>query len=166
MKLSKLSIFATALLAVFLSGCASVRVGPERTINLGTRSITVAGLDGFRPSAATLPNPSAPNVFVINGKMVIDQEPVRPIVQTPDGGYLVSWALDFGGGYSFPSNTAITFGTGAPAGWACGLGPIKKAIGCYIPKPAMLPASWKYSITITNDTTGTPQTLDPSMSID
>jgi hypothetical protein len=160
----KLSVLAAVLLSLLVSGCAGVRVGPEQTINFGGRSITVKGTDGFRLSAVTIPDGNAPNVFVISGRTVIDQEPVRP-KEAPPGYFAVLWALDSMGGYSFPSDTAITFGSGGPVP-TCKRLPGNKVIGCLFAKPMTLPASWKYSITINNDATGVPQTLDPSMSID
>ncbi len=161
----KLSVLAAVLLSLLVSGCAGVRVGPEQRINLGARSITVKGTDGFRLSAVTVPDGNAPNVFVINGRTVIDQEPVRP-KEAPPGYFAVLWSLDYMGVYSFPSDNAITFGAGGPVPTCKRLPSAYKVIACVFAKPTTLPASWKYSITINNDATGVPQTLDPSMSID
>ena len=77
---------------------------------------------------------------------------------------MVTWALAYMGTYTFPSNTAISFASGAPT-VHCERGLSNKVIGCFFPKPATLPARWKYSITVKSDS-GVSQTLDPSMEID
>ncbi|MEO8738510.1 MAG: hypothetical protein ABI537_02270 [Casimicrobiaceae bacterium] len=162
----KKSVVAAALLVVFVSGCTSVRVGPERPLDFGTRTVVITGIEGFSASAVTIPDAHQPNVFIIGGRIVVDQEPVRPTRELPGGGaYLVTWALEYMGGYSFPSDTAITFGTGAPT-VKCRRGAGDKVIGCVFPKPSSLPVQWKYAITVKNNSTGDMQTLDPSMSMD
>lgn len=158
---------AAAVLALLLAGCVSVRVGPDQTMDIGGTNVTLMGTEGFRPSAVTTPNPNQPNVFIVGGRIVVDQEPLRP--RDESGGHpnriLVSWALDYSGNYIFPTDTAITFAGGAPA-VACRRGPRNRVIGCVFAKPAVLPAQWKYNITVRNEATGAVHTLDPSVVMD
>jgi len=161
--MNKNVVLTGVVLVFFLSGCASVRVGPEQQFQLLGRTITVTGTEGFLPSSVTQPNPHQPNVFMVNDKIVLDQEPVRPVVEQ-DGVYQVTWALAYGGKYSFPSDTAITFASGAPS-LQCVRGPRNKSINCAITKPTTLPAHWKYTITVQHDS-GATQTLDPAMYMD
>ncbi len=161
------SVGAAAALAVLLAGCASVRVGPEQTLDIGGTNVRLVGIEGFRPSAVTMPNPGQPNVFIVNGRIVVDQEPLRPTQELPSNPprILVSWALDYSGNYIFPSDTAIAFAPGAPA-VTCRRGPMNRVIGCVFAKPAVLPAQWKYTVTVRNEATGAVQTLDPSVVMD
>ena len=52
---------------------------------------------------ASPPNPTAPNVFIVNDKIIIDQEPIIPPGQAGDT-VTIFFALDQNGSYAFPNN--------------------------------------------------------------
>lgn len=85
------------VLALVLSACASE---PQRiyTAESGRSA-------GYRLSAlASLPNPTAPNVFVVGDKIVIDQEPIRPPGNQAGDAVVMYFGLEEGGAYSFPDH--------------------------------------------------------------
>jgi hypothetical protein len=60
-------------------------------------------LGGYSFIALSLPNPTAPNVFIVNNKIIVDQEPIIPPGQQGDP-VTIFFALAKGGAYTFPNN--------------------------------------------------------------
>jgi hypothetical protein len=158
----KLPLLAVVALAVLVGGCQTIRVGPEATVRLAGETITVVGSEGFDPGAVTAPNPNAPNVFIVNGQIVVDQEPLRP--GAGQGSVRIVWALARNGGYSFPNDRAIELLPGPdsplPQGLACGVvGAQKKEFVC---KYRHARGQWKYKMAVVRDDGGpSPVPLDP-----
>ena len=90
----KNSILIGAALALLLTACAGVRTQTAY-------SERNPRLEGFAASRASPPNSTAPNVFVVHDKIVVDQEPVRP-VGAPGSDVTIYFALAQDGGYEFP----------------------------------------------------------------
>lgn len=142
--MKKTGLFAIAL-AIALGGCAAGRIGQQ----------------GFSSAFVTLPLASSPNVFIRNGYIVVDQEPI--IADRNTERPTVSWALPSDGEYYFPDDKAISFP---------GSGPKPQQFDC-IPKAVptrTLICNWKkdhgkkylYQITVTNGTSP-PLKSDPSI---
>ena len=92
MKKCGLAFLACALLVI---GCQTTQPGsgPGRT------------LEGFDPKIVRKPEPLFPNVFITDDALIlVDQEPIRvgkrDVVQ---GRVTISWALEAGSPYRFPS---------------------------------------------------------------
>ena len=68
------------------------------------------GLEGFNPRVIRQPQPLLPNVFVVNSRLVVDQEPIRITRRQvgQDGRVTISWALAAGSPYTF-LNRGIDF---------------------------------------------------------
>ncbi|MEP6607167.1 MAG: hypothetical protein ABJA83_00635 [Burkholderiaceae bacterium] len=68
------------------------------------------GLEGFNPRVIRQPQPLLPNVFVVNSRLVVDQEPIRISRREVghDGRVTISWALAAGSPYTF-ANKGIEF---------------------------------------------------------
>jgi hypothetical protein len=141
-----------------------VRPGPEETLRIGEETVTIRGTEGFDPGAVRAPNPNQPNVFIINGEIVVDQEPLRPGADSGNR-VVVVWALARNGDYSFPNDEAIVLLGSAqhplPPDLRCKLvGAAKKEIACKYKRTAR--AQWKYKIAVKNDRGGKdPDPLDP-----
>ena len=90
--MKKLSLFFAACVLVLI-GCQHIPPGPGRT------------LAGFDPKVVRKPEPLFPNVFITDDALiVVDQEPIR--VGKRDvihGRVTISWALEAGSPYRFPS---------------------------------------------------------------
>ena len=159
--MDKRTIAVALVLCAGLVGCTTTRVAPTQTVTLGGRNVTIADLP---VSALARPRPDNVFVFVVNGALVIDQEPVRPTSSQYDPGvqrYRIRWILDADStnGYTFPSDDAITFAAGAPPR-LCTRILQNKAIVCEYPAPqSSQPKQWKYQVTVTGF--GQTPTLDP-----
>jgi hypothetical protein len=149
-------VFAVAAV-LLLSSCATVentRFGP----------ITISfkrDLGGFDPAHVHVPNGNDTNIHVVNGGLVVDQEPMRP---TPGAQQMVTvtWALSKAGNYTFPDDTAIYFkkGTDEPPVAQCGRhGPSGKFFICQYTSPGPGKA-WRYNIRV-KDAGGNELKLDP-----
>ena len=60
-------------------------------------------LGGYSLVALSLPNPTAPNVYIVNDKIIVDQEPIIPPGQQVDL-VTIFFALAKEGAYTFPNN--------------------------------------------------------------
>jgi hypothetical protein len=153
----QLSAFALSLM---LAGCASVKVGTERPIKVGERTVTLSGLDGFNSAAVQAPDPNYVLVYVDSDGITINQEPVRP--KTHSGYVTITWALD-GSGYTFPDD-GITFPSSSsnpppnPLPDCTVVAPQKLAIVCSYRNAG--PKKFKYNIRVV-DGAGHDQRLDP-----
>lgn len=90
------SLFIGGALALVLTACAA-----------GTQKIYTdkSGRgEGFSSAFVTQPNPTAPNIFIVAGKIVIDQEPIRPPGDREGDPIAIYWALEQGGSYTFPQH--------------------------------------------------------------
>src|SRR4030095_6383701 len=65
-------------------------------------------LDGFDPRSVRQPHPLFPNVFVTEGRLVVDQEPIRVGPrEVRDGLVTITWALAAGSPDTFPANGIV-----------------------------------------------------------
>ena len=162
--MTKLNAIAVVSLSFVVAGCAGVRVGGPEAVKVGPRSVTVSGLEGFNASAIRPPDPNYPLVFVVNGGIVVDQEPVRP----PRPGaptVAITWSLDSEGPYVFPDDAAITFpdvpGSERPGSPGCAVRmPKKKSITCWYDTPGN-PRKFKYTLRVVHQNGSEPPLLDP-----
>jgi hypothetical protein len=161
----KYYILVAAAFALALAGCANVRVGPEQTVKVGAKTLTLVGLDGFNPDVVKPPNPNLPNVFIVNNAIVLDQEPVRPIHN--QGIVIIVWALDKSDSfpYFFADDDAVKLSAGAlnplPSDLSCGVvGERKKSFVCYYTKPEAK-RQWKYTIKVKRQAGADPTPVDP-----
>jgi hypothetical protein len=112
---------------------------------------------GYSLFAVNPPNPTAPNVFIVNNKIIVDQEPIIPPGQQGDP-VTIYWALDQGGGYAFPNNGIEihehpSFCSAVSA----------YVFVCRYTKPAA-GTIYKYFIRVKNETTQQPlKPLDPTI---
>lgn len=99
-----------ALCAVALTGCSLIEK---------TRQVRV-GEDGFDPSLVRVPEAVLPNVLVVNGYLVVDQEPIRITRRDvgTDGKVTLSFALPAGSQFRWPPDGAIQIQP-VPRAWAC-----------------------------------------------
>ena len=150
------SVVAVAAV-LLLSSCAtfeSTKLGPIK-IFYG-RDFT-----GFDPAHFTAPNGMDANIHIVNGQLVVDQDPMRP---TPDAQQkvTVSWALSRTGNYAFPDDGAIQFirvDDPLPTDTQCAtVGGARKFFVCTYTRTRA--AKWKYSIRV-KDGSGNELTLDP-----
>lgn len=155
-----------AVLTLALTGCASIRVvGPEQTIKVGLATVTVSGLDGYNALAVQAPDPNAPNVFIVNGNVVLGEDPLYPVHL--QNRVVIVWRLDASDSspYFFPDDRAIQLHAGVnnplPADLNCGaFGQKKKSFVCTYARPET-PKKWKYSVKVKNASGVDPTPLDP-----
>lgn len=103
---------------------------------------------GFNPEVVLSPRPTAPNVFVLNGYLVVDQEPIR-IWQRDVGGdrrITIAWALSYKSDTSWPAaDRAISFRP-VPRDLRCAVrGAQRKILACSFPYESR--AQYKYTLT-------------------
>ena len=160
----KRAAFIAGILALSLTGC--VLLGPDETVKIGDRTFTIKG-GGFNADLKALPSPELVFVFVTpSGKIVVDQEPVRPT--RSDGPIMILWVLAAKTSINFPDKNAIQLVVDPlrknplPSGLACDvLGSAKKYFACIYDKPSE-PRQWKYSIRVRDGSTSTDfDYLDP-----
>lgn len=111
-------LLATAALA----GCAVVHSGGAG--RLGDDK-------GFDPDLVTHPRPTLPNVFVQNGYLVVDQEPIRLWRRDADdkATVVVAWALPARSGARWPKADAVSFKP-IPPSLQCAVRPSGKVLAC------------------------------------
>jgi hypothetical protein len=99
-------LLLAGFLSVVLTGCQSPggdkTEGSERQQFFTEAWPRLVGYSRFRILVA--PNPTAPNVFIVNGKIVVDQEPVRPPGNQQGDPITIYFALEQGGNWVFPAH--------------------------------------------------------------
>ena len=151
----KKSILIGTAFALVLTACAGVRT---QTLY----SEKNPRLEGFDASAVSPPNPTAPNVFVVNNKIVVDQEPIRPVGE-PGSDVAIYFALAQNGDYVFPQPPLRPHGIEiVDHGRFCG--PISKYVyKCKYQHPPV-GTIYKYVIRVVNERTGQPlKDVDPQI---
>jgi hypothetical protein len=83
---------AAAAFALLLTAC-----GGMRTVYTADTPRTT----GYSLAVVSPPNPTAPNVFIVSGNIVVDQEPIRPPGNQQGDPITIYWALEEGGIYKF-----------------------------------------------------------------
>jgi hypothetical protein len=161
--MDKRTIAVALMLCAGMSGCMTTQ-----TIDVAGRRVTVKE-PSFLPANPNF-DPHNPIVFQIRDRLVVDQEPLRPTVQQPDGTYVVTFYLISNTTLSthtstFGDNNAIQTTTqGAPVMHCTLIRP--KAISCWFNPPDANHKVWKYKVTVVRDDGGGPIVLDPSVAMD
>ena len=62
---------------------------------------------GYSSAHVTAPNPTAPNIFVVGNRIVVDQEPIRPPGNQQDDPVTIYFGLEEDGGYTFPEDGVV-----------------------------------------------------------
>lgn len=71
--------------------------------------------NGFDTKLNPVPRPKAPLVFVVNGYLVVDQEPIRLWRSDyTDNRVTIQWQLPAGTGYTWPASGGVTFRPAPP----------------------------------------------------
>ena len=91
----KKSIAAAAAFALLLTACGGMRT---------LYTADVPRTTGYSLSLVSAPNPTAPNVFIVGDKIVVDQEPIRPPGNQQGDPITIFFGLEQGGAYKFPNN--------------------------------------------------------------
>jgi len=138
------------VLAIGVSGCTTVRIGPEEPVRVGNKTLLVR-TGGYDANALPKYDGNVPNLIITNGQIVIDQEPVRPIPLAEGNLVLVTWALPAGSPFSFPDENGIQLvaseGNPLPADLKCAtLGAEKRIYYCTYTRTR--PGQWKYNIRV------------------
>jgi len=136
------------------SGCA---------VTVAGKAGRLPGEKGFDPDAVHAPRPTLPNVFVVNGHLVVDQEPIR--ISGKDVGedkkVHISWALSARGPERWPppdKAIAIRNAKGdKPADWACAVAKTEKILSC---RYTFSPGAYKYTLSARDGDIDLPP-LDP-----
>lgn len=81
-----------------LAGCASG--GPEKIYTQESPRQKGYALSPF----VAPPNPTAPNIFIVAARIVVDQEPIRPPGNHQGDPIAIYWGLEEGRNYTFPRN--------------------------------------------------------------
>lgn len=92
----KKSLVIVAGLCALLTACADMR-----TLYTEDQPRT----KGYSLAFVTVPNPTAPNILIVDGKwIVVDQEPIRPPGYQQGDPITIYFALPEGGDYVFPDH--------------------------------------------------------------
>jgi hypothetical protein len=141
-----------------LAGCA----GLERNPRLPSDG-------GFDPGLVSRPRPTEPNVFVVGGQLVIDQEPIRIWKRDLAAGnrVVIAWALPAGSAAGWLPNPPEARRPGPhpsvkiepePPKLECGArGAARKVLVCSFDYVSHA----RYKYTLTADSGGKPLVLDP-----
>lgn len=118
---------------------------------------------GFDPVVVRAPRPTLPNVFVMNGHLIVDQEPIRLWLRDYDNEkrtVKVAWALAANTDTRWPEpRDAITFSPDPKA--ACVVrGAGRKVLECTLPYRSK--ASYKYTLKVLDEKIKPPP-LDPNI---
>lgn len=143
-------LLATAV----LTGCAVVHSGGAGRLDDEM---------GFDPALVTRPKPTLPNVFVINGRLVVDQEPIR--ISSKDAGrdrkVSIAWALSARSSEHWPqADKAISIRNAKgdkPADWSCSVSKTEKILSCSY---TFRPGEYKYTLNVRDGNIELPP-LDP-----
>lgn len=94
-------LLLTLLSVLGLAGCAQT--------SLQTKDLEPSAR-GFDIKLFPAPNPVAPLVYVENGYLVVNQEPIRLYrIHYPNNRVTLQWQLPAGTNYSWPLSGAVTF---------------------------------------------------------
>jgi hypothetical protein len=122
--------------ALALAGCAVKSMSPRLPDDAG-----------FDPDAVTTPRPTLPNVFVLNGYLVVDQEPIRLWRRDvgSNGLITIAWALSARTSTKWPdAKKAVAFKP-EPARVQCEVrGVHSKVLACSFPYESR--AQYKYTL--------------------
>ncbi len=118
---------------------------------------------GFDPDAVHAPHPTLPNVFIVNGHLVVDQEPIR--ISGKDVGsdkkVRIAWALSARSSARWPdADKAITIRNAKgdkPADWICSVAKTEKILSCNY---SFSPGTYKYTLSARDGKLDLPP-LDP-----
>jgi hypothetical protein len=126
------------ILALAVSACAVVSDRIGRLPDDG----------GFDPAVVRAPRPTLPNVFVMNGHLVVDQEPIRINGRDfKDKTVTIAWALAAGTSARWPeADKAITIRNAKgerPADWRCTAATTGKILSCSY---TFRPGTYKYTL--------------------
>jgi hypothetical protein len=147
--MKRISVFLL-LVAVALSGCAMKDKSPR-----------LADDEGFNPDLVLPPRPTFPNVFVLNGHLVVDQEPIRIWRRDVggDGRVVIAWALSAKSSTKWPAVAKAVAFKPEPARLSCEVrGAQAKVLACSFPYESH--AKYKYTLTAQDGNTLLPP-LDP-----
>lgn len=145
----KNSLLAIGMLLV-LSGCTMFHHHPGKD-----RDNDLARREGFDARLVTQPQPNDPNIFIVDSKIVVDQEPIRPRGNPVQ----IWWKLERSSPYKFPAN-GIEFAKG-PEELKCGLqGSSGKVFICMYKRPAA-GTRYKYTIRVLDGSGKLLEELDP-----
>jgi len=141
----------------------AVAVGAVLTACAETRTFYTADTPrtkGFSLTLVAAPNPTAPNVFIVGDKIVVDQEPVRPPGTLQGDPITIYYALAEGGSYVFPEHGVEIKGH---PDFCSPISGSKYVFRCAYSRPAP-DTVYKYIIRVKNETTGTTlKDLDPTI---
>lgn len=118
---------------------------------------------GFDPVVVRAPHPKLPNVFVVGGYLVVDQEPIRLWKRDYDeksGTVRIEWALAANSDTQWPTEGAIAFSPN-PKGHSCVVrGKNMKVLSCTL--PYVEHARYKYTLKVVGEKVKPPP-LDPNI---
>jgi hypothetical protein len=163
--MDKRTIAVALVLCTGISGCMTTQ-----SIEIAGRKVMVTVKDPSILADRPGFDPHNPIVFQIGDRLVVDQEPLRPTIQQPDGTYVVTWYLVSNSNISthtstFPVSGAIVTTTpGAPMLNCTWIRP--KAVTCWFNPPDAAHKVWKYQVTVKRDDGGGNIVLDPSVAMD
>lgn len=148
----KNSLLAIGMLLV-LSGCTMFHHHPHDGKPYDNE---LSRREGFDARLVTQPRANDVNVFILDSKIIVGQEPVRP---RGDSSVQIWWMLDKSSSYKFPVN-GIEFAKG-PDDLKCGpFGTSGKVFTCKYKRPAA-GARYKYTIRVLDGSGKLLEELDP-----
>jgi hypothetical protein len=116
---------------------------------------------GYSLAFASPPNPTAPNIFVVDEKIVIDQEPIRPPGNQQGDPITIYFAIPEEGDYSFRDHGIEIQGHPDYCNPVTGN---KYLFKCRYSRPASGTPPYKYAVRLKNDRTGNNlRDLDPTI---
>ena len=149
----KKSLLAIGMLLV-LSGCTMFHHHPHD--GRANPDNELARREGFDARLVAQPQPNDVNVFIVDSKIIVGQEPVRP---RGDSSVQIWWILDKSSPYKFPAN-GIEFAKG-PDELKCGLQGISgKVFICKYKRPAS-GTRYKYTVRVMDGSGKLLEELDP-----
>lgn len=132
---------------VGLAGCAQTGIRAEKS---------PPSERGFDIGVWPAPRPTAPLVYVVDGYLVVDQEPIRLWRNDYQNGRVtIQWQLPAGTSYTWPTSSAATFKP-TPPGLRCLT--LNKLLSCSFEHQAK--AEYKYTLTALDNGKPLPS-LDP-----
>ncbi len=163
--MDKRTISIALALCASMSGCTTTQ-----TLDISGRKVMVTLKDPAFVGGSPGFDPHNPIVFQIRDRLVVDQEPMRPSMQQPDGTYVLTFYLVSNSMISthtstFADSMAIVSVTpGAPTLNCTKIRP--KVVTCWFNQADTNPKVWKYKVTVNRDDGGGPIILDPSVAMD